>query len=79
MSGEGGAAGANAPMTGTVDQVLVKEGQEVKSGEPLIVMIAMKMEHTIKAPKDGVIEAVLYKEGETAEKESPLVRFKGEE
>ena len=35
---------ATAPMPGTIEKVLVEVGQEVKAGEPLIVMIAMKME-----------------------------------
>jgi len=74
-AGDAAAGGTVAPMTGTVDQVLVKEGDHVKAGQNLIIMIAMKMEHTIKAPNDGVISGVLYEVGQTAEKGAPLVKF----
>jgi len=70
-----GGASATAPMTGTVDQVLVAPNQEVKAGQNLMIMIAMKMEHAITAPKDGTIEKVLYEVGQTAEKGSLLVKY----
>jgi len=70
--------GATAPMTGNVDQVLVQAGDEVKAGQNLIIMIAMKMEHSIKAPKDGKIDKVLYEVGQTVEKGAPLVKFEEE-
>jgi len=70
---------ATAPMTGNVDQVLVKVGDEVKAGQNLIIMIAMKMEHSIKAPKDGKIEKVLYDVGQTVLKGAPLVKFEENE
>lgn len=62
-------------MTGTVDQVLISPGDEVKTGQNLMVMIAMKMEHAITAPKDGIVEKVLYEVGQTAEKGSLLVKY----
>jgi len=79
--GGAGGSGSNpiAPMTGTVEKVLVSAGQEVKQGEPLVIMLAMKMEHTIRSPRDGVIESVLYGEGETANRNSLLVKLKAEE
>ena len=70
---------ATAPMTGNVDQVLVKVGDEVKAGQNLIIMIAMKMEHSIKAPKDGKIDKVLYDVGQTVLKGAPLVKFEESE
>ncbi|XP_067898435.1 methylcrotonoyl-CoA carboxylase subunit alpha, mitochondrial isoform X1 [Heterodontus francisci] len=76
-SGSGG--GAVAPMTGTIEKVFIKEGDHVKAGDSLMVMIAMKMEHTIKAPKAGVIEKVLYKEGSQANRHAALVKFVEEE
>ena len=63
-SGAAGADDAVAPMTGTVTQVVVTPGTEVKQGDLLMTMVAMKMEHAIKAPKDGVIKSVLANEGE---------------
>ncbi|XP_010853945.1 PREDICTED: methylcrotonoyl-CoA carboxylase subunit alpha, mitochondrial isoform X1 [Bison bison bison] len=71
--------GAVAPMTGTVEKVFVKAGDRVKAGDSLMVMIAMKMEHTIKAPKDGTIKKVFYKEGSQANRHAPLVEFEEED
>lgn len=78
-TGSSGLSGAVAPMTGTIEKIMVSEGQEVKEGEALVIMIAMKMEHTIRAPQDGVIEKVLYEKGETAERYAKLVKFQANE
>ena len=40
-------------------QVHVNDGDQVKAGDPLVVMIAMKMEYVIRSPKDGVVSKVL--------------------
>lgn len=66
---------AVAPMTGTIEKVLVKAGDAVQKGDPLMVMIAMKMEHTIRAPKAGVIKKVLFKEGSQAKRHAALVEM----
>ena len=55
---------ANSPMPGQVLRILVTEGQQVKAGDPLIVLEAMKMEQTIKTAIGGVVDAVLVKTGE---------------
>ncbi len=57
---EGLAAGDDirAPMPGKVLDVKAKPGQDVKRGDPLVVMEAMKMEHTLAAPRDGRISEV---------------------
>jgi biotin carboxyl carrier protein len=52
---------ANSPMPGQVLRILVAEGQQVKPGDGLIVLEAMKMEQTIKATIQGVVRAVLVK------------------
>ncbi|XP_076806548.1 methylcrotonoyl-CoA carboxylase subunit alpha, mitochondrial-like [Clavelina lepadiformis] len=65
-----------APMTGKIEKVLVSPGDNVTRGQPLVVMIAMKMEHTIRAPRDGVVESVRYAEQESAEKGALLVKLK---
>ena len=49
-----------APMPGKIISVLVKTGQTVQKGDALLIMEAMKMEHTISAPHDGVVEEILY-------------------
>lgn len=74
-SSEGIQGGTIAPMAGTIEKVFVKAGDKVKAGDALMVMIAMKMEHTIKAPKDGTIKKVFYKEGSQAKRHAPLVKF----
>jgi len=65
-----------APMPGKVVAVLVKNGQEVGKGEPLVIMEAMKMEHTISAPGDGLVEDVLYQVGDQVADGAPLLAFK---
>ena len=47
-----------APMAGSVVEVLVKEGEEVKAGAPLVVLSAMKMETTVSAPCEGPIKHI---------------------
>ncbi|XP_040896866.1 methylcrotonoyl-CoA carboxylase subunit alpha, mitochondrial [Toxotes jaculatrix] len=78
VSGSGAQGGAVAPMTGTIEKVLVKAGDKVAVGDPLMVMIAMKMEHTIRAPKSGVIKKVFFSEGSQANRHAPLVELEEE-
>jgi 3-methylcrotonyl-CoA carboxylase alpha subunit len=62
---EGARAGSlAAPMPGKIIQVLAKVGAKVRKGEPLLILEAMKMEHTITAPADGVVKEVHYAAGE---------------
>jgi 3-methylcrotonyl-CoA carboxylase alpha subunit len=53
-----------APMPGKVIQVLVKAGARVKKGDALLILEAMKMEHTITAPADGVVKEIRFAAGE---------------
>ncbi len=55
---------ANSPMPGQVLKILVEVGQKVSSGDPLIILEAMKMEHTMRASVDGVVETILVSQGE---------------
>ncbi len=71
--------GLTAPMNGTIVSVLVNAGDKVVKDQPLIIMEAMKMEHTIKAPSDGVIESLFYQEGEMVDGGSELLAFNGEQ
>ena len=77
-AGEQGSAGGRltAPMPGKVVAVLASSGKEVKKGEPLVIMEAMKMEHTISAPSDGLVEEVLYQVGDQVADGAPLLAFK---
>jgi len=62
-----------APMSGTVVVVLVKTGDKVARGAPLMILEAMKMEHTITAPVDGTVAAVNYRAGERVKEGADLV------
>jgi acetyl-CoA/propionyl-CoA carboxylase biotin carboxyl carrier protein len=53
-----------SPMPGTVIAVEVAEGQPVRSGQPLLTVEAMKMEHTLTAPADGVVTDLTVKAGQ---------------
>jgi 3-methylcrotonyl-CoA carboxylase alpha subunit len=64
-----------APMPGKVVALLAKPGDAVRKGQPLAVMEAMKMEHTIAAPDDGVVEALPFAVGEQVAEGAELVRF----
>lgn len=64
-----------APMPGKVIAVMVEAGSTVTRGTPLLVMEAMKMEHTISAPVDGVVSEVLYGVGEQVAEGSQLLAF----
>ncbi|XP_053421231.1 methylcrotonoyl-CoA carboxylase subunit alpha, mitochondrial [Nycticebus coucang] len=79
VSSEETQGGTIAPMTGTIEKVFVKAGDKVKAGDSLMIMIAMKMEHTVKAPRDGTIRKVFYAEGSQANRHTPLVDFEEEE
>ncbi|HTW51221.1 MAG TPA: biotin/lipoyl-containing protein, partial [Stellaceae bacterium] len=63
----------SAPMPGRVVQLLVAVGDVVSQGQPLIVVEAMKMEHTIAAPRDGTVEAVRYAVGDLVEEGAELI------
>jgi 3-methylcrotonyl-CoA carboxylase alpha subunit len=73
-AGEDPTAGRlTAPMPGRVTQLMVEPGTSVRRGQPLIVIEAMKMEHTVTAPTDGVIEAVRFAPGDLVEEGAELI------
>jgi 3-methylcrotonyl-CoA carboxylase alpha subunit len=63
----------SAPMPGRVVQLLVASGDSVRQGQPLIVIEAMKMEHTIAAPRDGTVESVRYAVGDLVAEGAELI------
>jgi len=73
--GGGSLGDAVAPMPGVIEKVVVEDGAEVQAGDPLIIMIAMKMEYVIKAPKAGSVKKVNSKLGDFVEKGKVLVSF----
>ena len=64
-----------APMHGTVVALLVEPGQRVDKGTPLMVMEAMKMEHTLSAPADGHVESFHFQGGDTVGQGDVLLEF----
>ena len=64
-----------APMPGKVIAFLAAAGDAVKLGQPLAVMEAMKMEHTITAPRDGTIAELLYAAGDQVNEGGELLRL----
>jgi 3-methylcrotonyl-CoA carboxylase alpha subunit len=73
-----GQANLRAPMPGLVKIVRAAAGDTVTKGQPLLVLEAMKMEHTIAAPHDGLITEIAS-EGAQVTDGTVLVRFKEEE
>lgn len=67
-----------APMPGQVLKILVRPGDVVTKGAPLLILEAMKMEHTIIAPRDGTIAAVNCTEGELVQPGVELVTLNDE-
>jgi len=61
-----GSGELTAPMQGTILKVLVATGERVATGDPLVVLEAMKMETTISAPRDGTVTSIGIEAGETA-------------
>lgn len=69
----GSANSVNAPMPGNINAVKVSSGQQVKKGDVLVILEAMKMENEIVAPKDGKIGQVFVQKGATVQTGAPLV------
>lgn len=63
----------NSPMQGTILDVKVKVGDNVKSGDNLAILEAMKLENEIKAPKDGKVIEVRVSKGQTVNANDPLI------
>lgn len=64
-----------SPMTGHLVQVLVEHGTEVRTGDDLLIIEAMKMRNAIKASRNGYVDEVLVKEGQIVSADQPLLRF----
>ena len=82
-TGEADAAGADAglaaPMNGTIVALLADVGSTVEADAPLLVMEAMKMEHTIRAPAAGVVQAFYYQPGDLVDGGAELLDFAASE
>ncbi len=73
--GAGGHGGLLAPMPGKVIALLAEAGAKVDKGQPLLILEAMKMEHTITAPSDGVLKAHRFAVGDQVGDGAELVDF----
>ncbi len=62
-----------APLPGVITSIEVEVGQEVKAGDTVVVLEAMKMANNIEAEKDGKVTAICVRQGESVLEDSPLV------
>jgi 3-methylcrotonyl-CoA carboxylase alpha subunit len=72
---DGDAAGFTAPMTGTIVALPVEAGSPVKKDQAIVIMEAMKMEHTIRAPADGTVVEFYFQPGDLVDGGAELVNF----
>ncbi len=77
-AGDSHGGGLTAPMPGKVVALLAQPGQKVDKGTPLLILEAMKMEHTITAPAAGTVKAFCYVAGEQVSDGAALVEFENE-
>ncbi len=63
------------PMPGLVKSIAVKVGQEVKTGEQLCIVEAMKMENVLIAERDATVKAILAKEGDSLAVDAVIIEF----
>jgi 3-methylcrotonyl-CoA carboxylase alpha subunit len=63
-------------MPGRVAKVMAAAGDKVAKGQALMILEAMKMEHTIASPRDGVIERVAFRENDLVPADAVLVAFR---
>jgi propionyl-CoA carboxylase alpha chain len=63
------------PMPGVVRAIAVTEGQEVKAGETLAVVEAMKMENVLRAERDGVVKSIMARVGDSLAVDAVIMEF----
>ncbi|MDY6820000.1 MAG: biotin/lipoyl-containing protein [Deferribacterota bacterium] len=61
-----------APMSGSIGKILVDSGDEVKEGQAILILVAMKMENEIKAAKDGVVKEIYINVGDSVTSDQKL-------
>ena len=68
-----------SPMPGLIVDILVKAGSEIKAGDGLLILEAMKMENKLTAIRDGVVKAVLVNVSDAVDKGTVLIEFENNE
>lgn len=71
--------GLTAPMNGTIVNLMVSPGDQVEKGQVLVIMEAMKMEHSLKAPSAGKVIEFFYQSGELVDGGAELLSFEAAE
>jgi len=62
-----------APMPGRITSILVKEGEAVETGSPLLILEAMKMQNELTSPTSGLVKSIHVREGDTVKKDALLL------
>jgi biotin carboxyl carrier protein len=70
---DSGEISIRAPMPGLVVAIPVTEGQEVKTGQTVVILESMKMQNELKAPRDGVVQRISAEAGKSVEQGKPLI------
>jgi biotin carboxyl carrier protein len=77
--GAGGLVGEKdkifAPMPGKVVKLLVKDGEEVKAKQPMVIVEAMKMEHQVNSPSDGKVKKINFADGDQVDTDTPIIEL----
>ena len=73
VSAGGGSSAVTAPMPGKIISVKVSKGQQVKTGDVVVILEAMKMEQEIKSSLSGTVKDILVAAGETVKKEQAFI------
>jgi biotin carboxyl carrier protein len=74
-SAESASNGLVSPLPGTVVEIFVKPGEEVESGQVVLIIEAMKMKNSIRAVRGGVVKRVLVNAGQTVAHKQALLEF----
>jgi len=64
-----------AVIPGTIQKIMVKEGEKVEAGTPMLILEAMKMRNEVLAPIEGVVRSIHVREGEQVPKSHLLVEL----
>lgn len=70
-----GEAEISAPMPGKILKIFVKEGDEIKVKQKLVIVEAMKMENSITAPVNGTVKRINFKEGDLVDTGQPIIEI----